>query len=134
MNNGDVQRDDLDLEGFSADYPASVTDLGAVATRGSDGVVWSLPHGGDLDTNLVHLGPAAAIGEHRNREVDVLVYVQSGSGVLTVDGASHPLASEHLALIPRGCARSVVAGTRGLTYLSIHRRRAGLSLTPRSEH
>jgi quercetin dioxygenase-like cupin family protein len=108
-----------------------VTDLGLVPTRGGDGVVWSLPHGGDLDANLVRLGSGATIGEHRNDEVDVLVYVQSGTGELTVDGEVQPLAGENLALIPRGRRRSIRAGRRGLTYLSIHRRRNGLTLTQR---
>jgi quercetin dioxygenase-like cupin family protein len=115
-----------------AEHHASATlvDLGAVPTGGGDGVVWSLPHGGDLDANLVRLGPHAAIGEHRNDEVDVLVYVQSGSGELTVADEAHPLSGEHLALIPRGRRRSIRAGSRGLVYLSIHRRRDGLALRP----
>ncbi len=111
---------------------ATVTDLGAVPTRGGDGVVWSLPHGGDLDANLVRLGPGAAIGEHCNDEVDVLVYVQSGSGELTMDEEVQPVAAGNLALIPRDSRRSIRAGNRGLTYLSIHRRRNGLTLKQRS--
>jgi regulator of cell morphogenesis and NO signaling len=109
----------------------TVTDLGAVPTSGGDGVVWSLPHGGDLDANLVRLGPGAAIGEHRNDEVDVLIYVQSGTGELTFDKELQPLAGENVALIPRGSRRSIRAGQRGLTYLSIHRRRNGLTLKQR---
>lgn len=108
-----------------------VTDLGAVPTSGGDGVVWSLPHGGDLDANLVRLGPGAAIGEHRNDEVDVLIYVQSGSGELAQGEEVQPLSGENLALIPRGSRRSIRAGNRGLTYLSIHRRRNGLTLKQR---
>ncbi len=106
----------------------TVTDLGGVPTSGRDGVVWSLPHGGDLDANLVRLGPDAAIGEHCNDEVDVLIYVQSGSGELTRDDAVLPLSGEDLALIPRGSRRAIRAGNRGITYLSIHRRRNGLTL------
>jgi quercetin dioxygenase-like cupin family protein len=109
---------------------AMLADLRAVPAGGGDGAVWSLPHGGDLDANLVRLGPDGSIGEHRNDEVDVLVYVQSGSGELTVGDESHPLSGEHLALIPRGCRRSIRAGSRGLAYLSIHRRRNGLALRP----
>ena len=109
----------------------TVTDLGVVPTSGRDGVVWSLPHGGDLDANLVRLGPGAVICEHRNDEVDVLIYVQSGSGELTLDEEMQPLAGENLALIPRASRRSIRAGQRGLTYLSIHRRRNGLTLKQR---
>jgi regulator of cell morphogenesis and NO signaling len=110
---------------------ATVTDLGAVPTSGGDGVVWSLPHGGDLDANLVRLGPGATIGEHCNDEVDVLIYVQSGNGELNLDEEMKTLAAENLALIPRGSRRSVRAGQRGLTYLTIHRRRNGLTLKQR---
>jgi quercetin dioxygenase-like cupin family protein len=109
----------------------TVTDLRAVPTSGGDGVAWSLPHGGDLDANLVRLGPAGAIGEHRNDEVDVLVVVQSGRGELVVDDEVLPLAPEHLALVPRGRRRSIRAGSEGIAYLSIHRRRDGLRLQPR---
>lgn len=109
----------------------TVTDLGSVPTSGGDGVVWSLPHGGDLDANLVRLGPGAAIGEHRNDEVDVLIYVQPGSGELAQGEEVQPLSGENLALIPRGSRRSIRAGNRGLTYLSIHRRRNGLTLKQR---
>jgi regulator of cell morphogenesis and NO signaling len=112
---------------------ATVTDLGAVPTSGGDGVVWSLPHGGDLDANLVRLGPGATIGEHRNDEVDVLIYVQSGNGELNLDEEMKTLAAENLALIPRGSRRSIRAGQRGLTYLSIHRRRNGLTLKQRPD-
>jgi quercetin dioxygenase-like cupin family protein len=111
-------------------HEESVTliDLGSVPTGGVDGAIWSLPHGGDLDGNLVRLGPGGVIGEHVNDEVDVLVYVQSGSGELVVDGEVHALAGEHLALVARGRRRSIRAGTRGLVYLSIHRRRNGLAV------
>jgi quercetin dioxygenase-like cupin family protein len=111
----------------------TVTDLGALPTSGGDGAVWSLPHGGDLDANLVRIGPDAAIGEHRNDEVDVLIYVQSGSGELIADGQVQPLSGQHIALIPRGSRRSIRAGNRGLTYLSIHRGRNGLTLTHHSD-
>ena len=111
----------------------TMADLGALPTSGGDGVVWSLPHDGDLDANLVRLGPDAAIGEHRNDEVDVFIYVQSGSGELVGDGRVRPLSGQHIALIPRGSRRSIRAGNRGLTYLSIHRRRNGLTLKQRPD-
>jgi quercetin dioxygenase-like cupin family protein len=111
--------------------PLTVCDLGAVPVVGGDGARWSLPHGGDLDANLVSLGAGSAIDEHRNDEVDVLIYVQSGSGELTVDGEVHVVEGGWLVLIPRGTCRSMRASNRGLVYLSIHRRRDGLQLTAR---
>ncbi len=108
-----------------------VADLGTVETTGAAGVVWSLPHGGDLDGNLVRLGPGDAIAEHVNDQVDVLVFVQSGDGRLTIDGEPHDLHSDVVALVPRGCRRRIVAGPRGVTYLSIHRRRGPLQVQTR---
>ena len=107
-----------------------VADLGRTPLGGSDGVVWHLPHGGDLDANLVRLGAGAAIDEHRNHEVDVLVYVQSGSGQVLVDGRSHPVAADHVVLVGRGASRSIEAGALGLTFLSVHRRRGPMNIGP----
>ena len=107
-----------------------VVDFGA-EPLGSGGAVWSLPHGGDLDANLVSLDAGGAIGLHVNNEVDVLMFVRSGSGSVTVDGETLPLGSDHLAWIPKGASRSVSAGSDGISYLSIHRLRGGLGITPR---
>ena len=98
------------------------------AAHGVGGVVWKLPHDGDLDGNLVRLAPGRSIDEHVNRDVDVLVVVRAGDGELTVDGEPHALTLTTLALIPRGTRRSITAGHDGITYLSIHRRRDGLSI------
>jgi len=108
---------------------AVVSDLGAVDIAGRAGAVWSLPHGGDLDANLVRLGPDEYIGEHVNDEVDVVVVVQSGRGELIIDGGHHPLGAATIAFIPKGAARRVQAGPSGVTYLSIHRRRPPLAIT-----
>lgn len=105
-----------------------VADLGAVSV-GSGGAVWSLPHGGDLDANLVRLDPGAAIDAHVNDELDVLLFVQSGTAVLTVDDQAQSLGPDHLALIPKGSRRTIVAGTGGITYLSVHRRRSPLKIS-----
>ena len=98
------------------------------AAHGVGGVVWKLPHDGDLDTNLVRLAAGRSIDEHVNREVDVLLVVRAGDGELVVDGVPHPLTGTTLALIPRHTRRSITAGHDGITYLSIHRRREGLTI------
>jgi quercetin dioxygenase-like cupin family protein len=107
-----------------------VVDLGS-ARLGSGGAIWSLPHGGDLDANLVRLAPGADIGSHVNDEVDVLLVVQSGSGVLTINESGRLLGADHLALISKGSQRSIVAGDSGITYLSVHRRRGPLGINKR---
>lgn len=112
--------------------PGLLVDLGLlVSAEGADGALWSLPHGGDLDANLVRLSAGAEIGEHRNDEVDVLLSVLAGSGTLVVDGVVHDLTAGHLALVARGGRRAVRAAAEGIVYLSIHRSRSGLSIGPR---
>ena len=98
------------------------------AAHGVGGVVWKLPHEGDLDGNFVRLAAGRSIDEHVNDEVDVLVLVRAGDGELTVDGERHPLTTTTLALVPRGTRRSITAGPGGISYLSIHRRREGLGV------
>lgn len=105
-----------------------VADLGAIPTAGRGGAVWSLPHGGDLDVNLVRLRSGDEIAEHVNDEVDVVIVVQSGTGRLAVDGQDRSLRSDVLATVPRGSRRSITPGAHGLTYLSIHRRRGSLTV------
>jgi quercetin dioxygenase-like cupin family protein len=106
-----------------------VVDLGSIETRGRSGAVWSLPHGGDLDANLVFLQPHEVIGAHVNNEVDVLISVIAGQGRLSIDGAEHELRGDVLSLVPKGTNRVIEAGARGITYLSIHRRREPLGVT-----
>ena len=105
-----------------------VTSFDTAAPAGSgaadgSGAVWSLPHGGGLDANVVRLDPRAEIGEHDNDQVDVLVVVWSGSGELVVDGLRVALGPGTIAHVPRGSRRHIVAGTDGLLYLSTHPRR-----------
>ena len=110
---------------------AVIVDLGSIAPPGAPGAVWSAPHGGDLDANLVRLHSRGSITEHVNDDVDVLIFVQSGRGELTVDGETHRLRRDVLALIPRGARRQIAAGQTGICYLSVHRRRGLLSIAGR---
>ena len=117
-------------EGDDGGLRAVRFDLGLADLTGRSGAVWSLPHGGDLDANLVHLVPDDGIGEHRNDEVDVLVVVRGGTGEIVVDGRPSALSDGVVVLVPKGAARSIRAGGDGLAYLSIHRRRSGPTIRP----
>lgn len=112
---------------------AVVVDLDSADTSGPAGVVWSLPHSGDLDANLVHLDPGGVIPEHANQEVDVLLSVVSGRGTLLLGGVEHALRGYVVALVPKGANREIRAGSTGLTYLSIHRRRGPLGINRNRE-
>jgi quercetin dioxygenase-like cupin family protein len=111
--------------------PATVADLGSVDTTGRAGVVWSLPHGADLDASLVHLHPGGSIDSHVNDEVDIVISVIAGDGQLVVGGTSNRLRDLVVALIPKGERREIRAGSVGITYLSIHTRRSPLGITRR---
>lgn len=114
--------------GTGDDGQVVAVDLGATDTRGRSGVVWSLPHGGDLDVNLVHLQSDDSIGAHVNNEVDVAIAVLAGRGQVSVNGTGHDLRSEVLVVVPKGARREIRAGREGITYLSIHRQRQPFGL------
>ena len=120
--------DDLDTRDTDQPGQPPVTvDLTRVGTDAS-GAIWSLPHGGDLDANLVHLRPGEDVGDHVNDQVDVLVVAWDGTGDLTVDGRVMPIRRGTTVLIPSGSRRAIRAGTDGVTYLTVHRRRDPLTI------
>jgi quercetin dioxygenase-like cupin family protein len=113
--------------------PTEVIRLREVATDAisGDGVHWSLAPEGDLNVNLAHLEAGSAVATHTNTEVDVVIVVLSGAGVLSVNGSAHELTEHTLARVPKAADRSLVAGPRGLTYLTVHARRGPLAVSPR---
>lgn len=98
-----------------------------------DGVQWTLEGDGDLNVNLVHLEPGSGIGNHRNRDVDVVLIVVAGSGEVRCDGIDHALVDHVLAVIPKGVERSIRSGPDGLSYLTVHGRRAPLGIARRQD-
>ena len=103
-------------------------DLTELAELSGSGAVWSLPHDGDLDGNVVRVPAGQAIHEHVNDEVDVLIAVWSGSGDLSVDGRSLDLGPGVVVSIERGRSRAIQAGRSDLVYLSVHRRRGPMGI------
>lgn len=106
---------------------ALAVDLSQRTLDGPDGVVWGLDSP-QLNANLVKLDPGHQIGEHHYATVDVLIIVQSGDGVIVIDGVDHVVHADSVLLIPRGINRSIHA-TRRLVYYSIHMRRPGLDVS-----
>lgn len=92
------------------------------------GVVWSLPHGGGLDANVVRLAAGEGIGDHVNDQVDVLIVVWSGSGELVIDDRRVSLQPGTIAHVARGARRSIRSGGDGLVYLSTHPRRDPMTI------
>lgn len=81
----------------------------------------------DLDVNVVRLPAGRSIDEHVNREVDVVMVVLSGAGIVGVDGQDYPVGARKMLIVPKGSRRSIqTVGDEALLYLSMHRRRARL--------
>ena len=96
------------------------------------GAAWSLSAAQrDLDANVVFLEPGESIDQHVGPDIDVLVHVIAGSGVLLSDRSQVPLASSDIAWLPRRSTRSIEAGEEGLRYLTVHRKREPLGVTQR---
>ncbi len=105
-----------------------VADLVELAGLPGSGAVWSLPHDGDLDANVVRVAAGDAIDAHVNDEVDVLMAVWSGTGDLNVGDENITLEPGLVVSIARGLARAVYAGSTDLVYLSVHRRRGPMGI------
>ena len=95
----------------------------------SRGAVWSIavPER-ELDSNLIRLPAGEEIPAHIGAEVDTLVHVVRGEGVLTTEDGEEPLRAGDVALLPRRTVRGFRAGEGGLEYLTVHRRRQSLTI------
>ena len=107
----------------------SVVDLAeSIAAAAGNGVQWSLSDPSQLNANVVHLEPGASIGEHVADDVDVIVIVLAGSGIVSAGDRQIELGAHHLVHLPAGLPRGTRAGQSGLTYLTVHRRRGGIQV------
>ncbi|MGK5500416.1 hypothetical protein [Streptomyces sp. URMC 125] len=113
--------------------PRVLTDLGdrvAGAAPDRAGALWRLAEAGrQLDANLVRLPPGAEVGGHAEDDLDVLLLVVGGGGELEdAAGARRALAPQALVWLPRASRRALRAGPEGLVYLTVHRRRPGMTV------
>ncbi|WP_422114800.1 cupin domain-containing protein [Brachybacterium sp. UNK5269] len=93
------------------------------------GAVWSIAEPDrELDANLIRLPPHAEIPSHVGAEVDTLLHVVRGSGVLVTEDDEQPLRPGDVALLPRRTVRGIRADGDGLEYLTVHRRRRSLQI------
>ena len=100
------------------------------------GVVWSIAEPErELDSNLIRLPAGESIAAHLGAEVDTLIHVVRGDGVLVTDAGEQPLRAGDVALLPRRTLRGFQAGEHGLEYLTVHGRRQSLTIRsrPRSD-
>jgi quercetin dioxygenase-like cupin family protein len=68
-----------------------------------------------------------SVVEHAT-ELDVLVIVLGGDGVVSIDQRAHAICAGSALLIERGRTRAIRAGADGIRYLAVHRRRGPLQL------
>lgn len=98
------------------------------------GVLWKLAESGrQLDANVVRLAPGGRITAHTEQQLDVMVLVVAGGGVLGTGAADEPepLTEGSLVWLPHGAPRSITAGEAGLTYVTVHQRRPGMRIGTR---
>ncbi len=100
------------------------------------GVLWKLDEPGrQLDANVVRLAPGTSVAPHREPDLDVLLFVVAGGGVLGAGRDDEPrqLAPGATVWLPHGSTRSLTAGREGLPCLTVHRRRPGMRIRRRDE-
>lgn len=104
----------------------AVVDLEALARAADEtGAIWAC-RTDDLNANLVSIVPGAGIAEHVNTEVDVLLVGIEGEGLVFIDGVPQALTTGRATVIPKGVRRSIRCEHGRLSYLTCHRRRAGM--------
>ncbi|GAA3379550.1 hypothetical protein GCM10020367_63560 [Streptomyces sannanensis] len=103
------------------------------AEETTQGALWRLTGTGrQLDANLVRLPPAGSVADHVESDLDVLITGMAGHGTLRRDDTDHVLFPGTVHFLPRGTARGVQAGPQGVVYLTVHRRRPGLTIASAS--
>jgi quercetin dioxygenase-like cupin family protein len=105
--------------------PEIVTLADVLARFTGPGPVWTVTSE-DLNANLISFEAGQGVAAHVNTEVDVLVVIIAGDGVIEIEGTSEVVRAGQVCLIPKGATRSLRSGPDTFAYLSIHRRRLGL--------
>ncbi|MFJ8584361.1 cupin domain-containing protein [Streptomyces sp. NPDC093595] len=114
-----------------APVPRVLCDTGDLRELGSSatGALWRLAEPGrQLDANVIRIPPGRRVEPHTEPDLDVLLLVVAGEGDLVTMEGARPLRTGSLTWLPHGSTRGLVAGSAGLSYLTVHRRRPGLSI------
>ena len=105
-------------------------DAATIASTAT-GAVWG--HAGEqLNVTVLSWPAGHVVDEHVNDEREVVLVGISGSGALAVEDVEHDLRAGIVLVVPRGARRTIRAGAVGIAYVSSHRARGLLQLTPRS--
>ncbi len=118
----------------ATDLPRIVADTGTLHTADATaaGAVWRLdPATRQLDANVIRLRPGGQIATHLGPDLDVLLHVVAGAGQIVTVADTVQVRAGAVVWLPRRSRRAILAGPDGLTYLSVHTRRPGLTIMPR---
>ena len=93
------------------------------------GAIWKLPMSRrDLDANIIRLPPGSRIEAHTGPTLDVLMHILRGAGELRTEVGALTLKPGELVWLPRLSRREILSGAPGLTYLTVHPRRPGMTI------
>lgn len=110
----------------------AAADLERRARPQQAGPVWG--HASeDLNATLLSWPAGGGATEHVNDERDVLIYVVDGSVTIAVDGEEQELRAGNATIVPKRARRELRAGSHGVRYLSVHRRRPPLQIASRRD-
>ncbi|MGH4035640.1 cupin domain-containing protein [Actinomycetota bacterium Odt1-20B] len=108
---------------------ARAAELADPAGQARGGALWRLlDRGRQLDANVLRLPPGASVAEHVEYDVDVILVVAEGGGHLDDGTRRRELTPGTVVWLPRTARRALSAGPHGLTYVSVHQRRAGMAI------
>ena len=119
---------------FEDDNSSAVIDLAELANIvPGRGPIWTRQTD-DLNVNLLRFSQEEGVAEHVNSEVDVLILGIAGHGTVTINGAENQLGAGQAVIVPKGAVRAISSTDEFFSYLTCHRRRAGLmpKIGPRS--
>jgi mannose-6-phosphate isomerase-like protein (cupin superfamily) len=112
--------------GAGGEAGARAVDLHAPRGKGP---VWGADSD-DLNATLLVWGAGGGTPRHVNDERDVLIIVLSGSAAVAVGDRIEPVIAGQALLIAKGESREITAGPEGVRYISVHRRRPPLRISP----
>ena len=82
----------------------------------------------ELNATLLVWPPGHELVDETPGVLDVLLIVLEGGATAKVDDREHALLPGSALLVERGRTRTIRAGSEGVRYLSVHRRRGPLQL------
>lgn len=91
------------------------------------GPVWGVATE-DLNATILEWPARMGTAEHVNAERDVVLAVLAGSAEVEIDGEQRQVAAGEVMVIEKGSSRRISAGSQGVRYLTVHRKRAGLTV------